>query len=88
MNNYHIQPFTKLWAISLHTTLSERVKGNIYVDTTTPILIVTVYSPLGTVFRYQIPNIEREIVLGLDSKMVTENIVKQYKKFINNQFLL
>ena len=86
MQEYSAPPFVKIWAISLHDKLQERIIGNVYIDITTDNLVVTLHNKLGTPFRWTQYNIASEIARGLDSQMVTENIVKQYKKFIENQF--
>ena len=80
--------FTHYWAISLYDELKTRVKGNVYVDLQNDVIIVTLHNKLGTPFRWTLENIQSEIVRGLDVKMVTETIVKSYKRYILNQFFL
>ena len=80
--------FTHYWAISLYDELKTRVKGNVYVDIQNDIIVVTLHNKLGTPFRWTLENIQSEIVRGLDVKMVTETIVKSYKRYILNQFFL
>ena len=80
--------FTHYWGVTLHDELKTRVKGNVYVDIQVDAIVVTIHNKLGTPFRYTLENIQSEIVRGLDVKVVAENIVKLYKKYILNQFFM
>lgn len=78
----------KIFRVKLKRQLQERIKGNISVHIIDDTLIIDI-NPLGlTPFHYIIKNIAVQISIGLSAKIVSDVIVKQYKKYILNQYFL
>lgn len=76
----------KIFRMKLKRQLQERIKGDISVHVIDDTLIIDI-NPLGlNPFHYIINNIAVQISIGLSSKIVSDVIVKQYKKYILNQY--
>ena len=72
----------RIFKNALKKQLSRRVKGIVFVHIVNNILIVDINSPNGCTFRYTINNIAVQLSVGLSSSIVSDVIVKQYKKYI------
>lgn len=78
----------KIFRVKLKRQLQERIKGNISVHIIDDTLIIDI-NPLGmNPWHYIISNIAVQISIGLSVKIVSDVIVKQYKKYILNQYFL
>ena len=76
----------KIFRMKLKRQLQERIKGDISVHVIDDTLIIDI-NPLGlNPFHYIINNIAVQMSIGLSSKIVSDVIVKQYKKYILNQY--
>lgn len=67
---------------ALKKQLSRRVKGVVSVHIVNNVLIVDINSLNGCSFHYAINNIAVQLSVGLSSKIVSDVIVKEYKKYI------
>lgn len=72
----------KIFKNALKKQLSRRVKGVVFVHIVNNVLIVDINSPNGCAYHYTINNIAVQLSVGLSSKIVSDVIVKQYKKYI------
>ena len=76
----------KIFRMKLKRQLQERIKGDISVHIIDDTLIIDI-NPLGVYpFHYIINNIAVQMSIGLSSKIVSDVIIKQYKKYILNQY--
>lgn len=76
----------KIFRVKLKRQLQERIKGNVSVHIIDDTLIIDI-NPLGlNPWHYTIRNIAVQIPIGLSVKIVSDVIVKQYKKYILNQY--
>lgn len=76
----------KIFRTKLKRQLQERIKGEISVHILDDTLIIDI-NPLGmNPFHYIIKNIAVQMSIGLSSKIVSDVIVKQYKKYILKQY--
>lgn len=72
----------KIFKNALKKQLSRRVKGVVSVHIVNNVLIVDINSLNGCSFHYTINNIAVQLSVGLSSKIVSDVIVKEYKKYI------
>lgn len=72
----------KIFKNALKKQLSRRVKGVVFVHIVNNVLIVDINSLNGCSYHYTINNIAVQLSVGLSSKIVSDVIVKQYKKCI------
>lgn len=78
----------KIFIVKLKKQLRERIKGDISVHIIDDTLIIDI-QPLGLYpWHYIIKNIAVQMSIGLSSRIVTDVIVKQYKKYILSQYFL
>lgn len=78
----------KIFRMKLKRQLQECIKGDISVHVIDDTLIIDI-NPLGlNPFHYIINNIAVQMSIGLSSKIVSDVIVKQYKKYILNQYFI
>ena len=78
----------KIFRTKLKKQLRERIKGDISVHIIDDTLIIDI-NPLDLhPWHYTINNIAVQMSIGLSSKIVSDVIVKQYKKYILNQYFL
>ena len=78
----------KIFRMKLKSQLKERIKGDISVHVIDDTLIIDI-NPLGLhPWHCTISNIAVQLSIGLSSKIVSDVIVKQYKKYILNQYFL
>ena len=76
----------KIFRTKLKKQLCECIKGDIYVHIIDETLIIDI-NPLGLhPWHYTISNIAVQLSVGLSSKIVSDVIVKQYKKYIFKQY--
>lgn len=72
----------KIFKNALKKQLSRRVKGVVSVHIVNNVLIVDINSLNGCSYHYTINNIAVQLSVGLSSKIVSDVIVKHYKKCI------
>lgn len=72
----------KIFKNAVKKQLSRRVKGVVSVHIVNNVLIVDINSLNGCSYHYTINNIAAQLSVGLSSKIVSDVIVKQYKKCI------
>lgn len=78
----------KIFRVKLKRQLQERIKGNISVHIIDDTLIIDI-NPLGlNPWHYTISNIAVQTSIGLSVKIVSDVIVKQYRKYILNRYFL
>jgi hypothetical protein len=76
----------KIFRAKLKKQLRERIKGDISVHIIDDTLIIDI-NPLGMhPWHYTISNVAVQLSVGLTSKIVSDVIVKQYKKYILNKY--
>ena len=72
----------RIFTNALKKQLKQRIKGDLSVHSVDDTLIVVI-QPVGCwTWRYTISNLAAQISTGLSSRIVTDVIVKQYKKYI------
>lgn len=72
----------RIFRMKLKKQLQERIKGDISVHIIDDTLIIDI-QPVGCwTWHYTINNLAVQISTGLSSRIVTDVIVKQYKKYI------
>ena len=72
----------KIFKNAIKKQLSRRVKGVVTVHIVNNVLIVDINSLNGCSYHYTINNIAAQLSVGLSSKIVSDVIVKEYKKYI------
>lgn len=72
----------KLFAKHVRENLNKRIKGDIYVHVKNDVLIVDIISSGCDVWHYSISKLAAQMSLGLSSRVVSDVIVKQYRKYI------
>ena len=78
----------KIFRMKLKSQLQERIKGEIIVHILDDTLIIDI-NPFGLhPWHYTINNIAVQMSIGLSSKIVSDVIVKQYKKYILKQYFI
>lgn len=82
------QGFAGVFCNNLKNKLKHNVKGEIKAHIVNDTLIVDIYGVNNIVFRYTQNNIYSEIVQGFASETCTQIIVKRYKRYILNLFLM
>lgn len=76
----------KIFRTKIKKQLHEHIKGEINVHIIDDTLIIDI-NPLGLhPWHYTISNIAVQLSVGLSSKIVSDVIIKQYKKHILNQY--
>ena len=75
----------RIFTNALKKQLKQRIKGDLSVHIVDDTLIIDI-QPVGCwTWHYTINNLAVQISTGLSSKIVSDVIVKQYKKYILNQ---
>lgn len=75
----------RIFTNALKKQLKRRIKGDLSVHVVDDTLIVDI-QPVGCrTWHYTINNLAVQMSTGLSSKIVSDVIVKQYKKYILNQ---
>ena len=78
----------RTFRMKLKRQLQKQIKGYISVHVIDDTLIIDI-DPLDLhPWHYTISNIAVQLSIGLSSKIVSDVIVKQYKKYILNQYFL
>ena len=78
----------KIFRMKLKRQLQERIKGEIILHILDDTLIIDI-NPFGLhPWHYIISNIAVQMSIGLSSKIVSDVIVKQYKKYILKQYFI
>ena len=72
----------KIFKNALKKQLTRRVKGIVSVHIFNDTLIVDINSLDGCAFHYSVNNLAVQLSVGLSAKIVSDVIVKQYKKYI------
>ena len=72
----------------LKRQLQKLIKGDISVHVIDDTLIISINPFDLNPWHYTISNIAVQLSVGLTSKIVADVIVKQYKKYIFNQYFL
>lgn len=72
----------RIFKNALKKQLSRRVKGIVSVHIFNDTLIVDINSLDGCAFHYTVNNLAVQLSVGLSIRIVSDVIVKQYKKYI------
>lgn len=76
----------RIFTNALKKQLRRRIKGGVSVHVKDDTLIVDI-QPVGCwTWHYTINNLAAQMSIGLSSRIVSDVIVKQYKKYILNQY--
>lgn len=78
----------KTFRMKLKRQLQKLIKGDISVHVIDDTLIIGINPFYLRPWHYTISNIAVQLSTGLTSKIVADVIVKQYKKYILNQYFL
>lgn len=76
----------RIFTNTLKKKLRQRIKGTISVHVIDDILIIDIVDGVFQCWRYTLNNLSVNLSVGLSSKIVSDVIVKQYKKYILNQY--
>ena len=72
----------RIFTNELKKHLRKRIKGKISVHVIDDILIIDIVDDVFQCWRYALNNLSADLSVGLSSKIVSDVIVKQYKKYI------
>jgi hypothetical protein len=76
----------RIFTNALRKQLRQRIKGTISVHIIDGILIIDIVDGVSQYWRYTLNNLSVNLSVGLSSKIVSDVIVKQYKKYIFKQY--
>lgn len=76
----------RIFTNALKKQLRQRIKGTVSVHITNDILIVDIFGNVHKSWRYTINNLSEKLSIGLSTRFVAEIIVKEYKKYVMNQY--
>lgn len=76
----------RIFTNALKKQLRQRIKGTISVHIIDDILIIDIDDGVFQCWRYVLNNLSVNLSVGLSSKIVSDVIVKQYKKYILKQY--
>lgn len=76
----------RIFTNALKKQLRQRIKGTISVHVIDDILIIDIVDEGFQCWRYTLNNLSANLSMGLSSKTVSDVIVKQYKKYILDQY--
>lgn len=76
----------RIFTNAIGKQLRQRIKGTISVHIIDDILIVDIVDGVSHYWRYTLNNLSVNLSVGLSSKIVSDVIVKQYKKYILKQY--
>lgn len=76
----------RIFTNALRKQLRQRIKGTISVHIIDDILIIDIVDGVSQYWRYTLNNLSVNLSVGLSSKIVSDVIVKQYKKYIFKQY--
>lgn len=77
----------RIFTNALKKQLKQRIKGDLSVHIVDDTLIVDIQSVGYYTWQYTINNLAVQISTGLSSRIVADDIVKQYKKYILSKYL-
>lgn len=72
----------RLFANHVRENLNKRIKGDIYVHVKNDVLIVDIISLGCDAWHYSIRRLPVNLSTALSSRVVSDTIVKQYRKYI------
>lgn len=75
----------RIFTNTLKKQLKQRIKGAIYVYIIDDTLIVDIIDGVFQCYRYTLCIISGQLSTGLSSKIVTDVVTKEYKKYILSQ---
>ena len=73
---------------SLKDELTKIINGGIWCHIHKDTLVIDVYQNGTPFFHYTRKDISNQIMLGINAKIIAEDVVKQYKKHINKIYFL
>ena len=76
----------RIFTNALKKQLRRRIKGTISVHIIDDILIIDIVDDVFQCWRYTLNNLSADLSVGLSSKIVSDVIVKQYKKYILKRY--
>lgn len=76
----------RIFTNALKKQLRQRIKGTVSVHITNDILIVDIFDNVHKSWRYTINNLSEKLSIGLSTRFVADIIVKEYKKYVMNQY--
>ena len=76
----------RIFANALKKQLRRRIKGTISVHIIDDTLIIDIDDGVFQCWRYTLNNLSANLLIGLSSEIISHIIVKQYKKYISNQY--
>lgn len=76
----------KIFTKALKKQLRNHIKGGISVHVTNGILIVDIFDTTHKCWRHTVNNLSDKLSKGMSSKFVADVIVKEYRKYIMNQY--
>lgn len=76
----------RIFTNALKKQLKQRIKGDLSVHIVDDTLIVDIQSVGYYTWQYTINNLAVQISTGLSSRIVEDDIVKQYKKYILSKY--
>lgn len=76
----------RIFTNALKKQLKQRIKGDLSVHIVDDTLIVDIQSVGYYTWQYTINNLAVQISTGLSSRIVADDIVKQYKKYILSKY--
>lgn len=76
----------RIFTNALKKQLKRRIKGTISVHVIDDILIIDIVDGVFQYWRYTLNNLSANLSIALSSKIVSDVIVKEYKKYILNQY--
>lgn len=76
----------RIFTNALRKQLRQRIKGTISVHIIDDTLIIDIVDGVSHYWRYTLNSLSANLSVGLSSKIVSDVIVKQYKKYILKQY--
>ena len=76
----------RIFTSALKKALRQRIKGTISVHASNDILIVDIFDDTHKCWRHTLNNLSDKLSKGMSSKFVAGVIVKEYRKYIINQY--
>ena len=76
----------RIFTNALKKQLRQRIKGDLYLHVKDDTLIVDIKTADRIIWHYTINNLAVQLSTGLSSRIVADVIVKQYKKYILEQY--
>lgn len=78
----------RIFKNALKKQLRKRIKGTISVHVTNDTLIIEIFDNIHRPWRYAIYNLSVKLSRGLSSSSLSDVIVKDYKKYVFNQYFI